>query len=830
MDESLFVSRASFWTPCHLGRSCRWLGHVPFAFWLLDAARPRLVVQLGPGPANALLAFCQAIDRIGIGSSTSCFAVSDGDGDGLDGNVDPRNVTESSSLLFSKYSFLVRATQDEALARLENGSIDLLHLTGPHTSDGARHAFESWSPRMSEQGIILIDDTDRRECGVGLDRLFRELSGRYPTFEFPHDSGLGVVGAGKLLPPPVAGLLSSTRSTSGVEKIRRSYARLGQGLIDDRVRQSLEVINDESLPEGAAPASGEETLEQIESENALLTERTLQLSRNLQEIRGSRGWALVQKARKLRMHLTPEGTIRGRSWRASSRFVKTAASAGLLVALSKTANRIKQRLSHLADVSDRGPRGRKQGSPAPASPFAAFHELPWRHDPGTAGRPAERGGHFKVLLVSHEASRTGAPLCLLRLAEQLARNSDFECWIVLERGGELEGAFERVAPVLSLDLLANQGVDREQAPDLIVALFREYAGVGVAICNTTCVGGHYAACTTNGVPVLAWVHEMPTAIEVFCGGRQTMAAISRSARRIVTPANAVGDALASFYRIPRDRIQTIYNGLHFAIDPGHRPDQRLRVRKELGLPEDARIVLGCGTIDLRKGVDLFVQLARRALRDDSTPNTWFLWIGKVCDPPLRCWLDHDVATADLRDRVRFVGPRDHSEPYFLAADVFVLTSREDPCPLVNMEAMASGLPIIAFRGAGGAPELLEGCGLVVPYVDLDAMTRALVHLLGHPEERESLGRRARAKIRSGFTWPGFADKMVGILEEHYDYLSSGGRQLNFWEDVDHERSTECVRPKGLGHRTELQPLALPEGAASNGLRTDSPASRDRFPG
>ena len=52
----------SFWTPCHLGRSCRWLGHVPFVFWLLDAARPRLVVQLGPGPANAYLAFCQAIE------------------------------------------------------------------------------------------------------------------------------------------------------------------------------------------------------------------------------------------------------------------------------------------------------------------------------------------------------------------------------------------------------------------------------------------------------------------------------------------------------------------------------------------------------------------------------------------------------------------------------------------------------------------------------------------------------------------------------------------------------------------------------------------------
>ena len=340
--------------------------------------------------------------------------------------------------------------------------------------------------------------------------------------------------------------------------------------------------------------------------------------------------------------------------------------------------------------------------------------LPWRHDQGTAGRPTERGGYFKVLLVSHEATRTGAPLCLLRLAEQLAPHPDFECWIVLERGGELEDEFERVAPVVSLDLLANQGIAREQAPELIVALYREYADSCVAICNTACVGGFYSASAAHGVPVLAWVHEMPTLIEVFCGGRQTVAAICRSARRIVTPANAVGDALASHYGIPRDRLQTIYNGLHFEIDPGHRPNQRLRVRKELGLPVDARIVLGCGTIELRKGVDLFVQLARTVLEDYSAPNTWFLWIGKVSDPQLRRWLDHDLATRGLCDRVRFLGPRDNSEPFFLAADVFLLTSREDPCPLVNMEAMASGLPVIAFRDAGVRPSYWKAAGSSFP--------------------------------------------------------------------------------------------------------------------
>jgi glycosyltransferase involved in cell wall biosynthesis len=193
------------------------------------------------------------------------------------------------------------------------------------------------------------------------------------------------------------------------------------------------------------------------------------------------------------------------------------------------------------------------------------------------------------------------------------------------------------------------------------------------------------------------------------------------------------------------------------------------VRKELGLPADACIVLGCGTIELRKGVDLFVQLARRVIAHQSAPEAWFLWVGTDHDPGLKQWLLHDVDTGGPRDRVRFLGPRDNSLPYFLAADVFVLPSREDPCPLVNMEAMASGLPVVAFRDSGGAPELLEDCGDVVPYLDLEAMAHAVVRLLDDPEERESMGSRARAKIGAGLTWPRFAQEIMKMLEEDYDY-------------------------------------------------------------
>src|SRR5262249_38488622 len=150
----------------------------------------------------------------------------------------------------------------------------------------------------------------------------------------------------------------------------------------------------------------------------------------------------------------------------------------------------------------------------------------------------------------------------------------------------------------------------------------------------------------------------------------------------------------------------------------------------------------------RKGVDLFAQVARRILLGGAEPGlksslgAWFLWVGHLSDPGLKNWLAHDAETAGMTGRIRFIGPCDDPSAYFQAADVFLLTSREDPFPCVNLEAIASGLPVVAFEGAGGAPEVLENAGVVVPYLDVDAMAEAVVRLLDNDPARQAAGRAA----------------------------------------------------------------------------------------
>ena len=133
---------------------------------------------------------------------------------------------------------------------------------------------------------------------------------------------------------------------------------------------------------------------------------------------------------------------------------------------------------------------------------------------------------------------------------------------------------------------------------------------------------------------------------------------------------------------------------------------------------------------------------------------------------------HDCRIGGLEDRIRFIGSRSPVAKYYMAADLLALTSREDPCPLVNMEAMESGLAVVAFDGAGGAPEVLGDAGVCVPYLDLGAMAGAVRSLLHDDELRHEMGRRGQARIRGRFSWPRFMEGFLEILETDFQHRRS----------------------------------------------------------
>lgn len=202
----LLDRRMIFRTPGWLPESA-WHMHIPFAFLLIDLLRPDRLVELGTQKGASYCAFCEAVKE--LGADTRTFAVDHWEGDHQTGAYasDTYSILRAHhDPLYGAFSTLLRESFDDARLRFADGSIDLLHIDGLHTYEAVRHDFETWLPKVSRSGVILMHDTEVRTGDFGVWRLWEEVEGRYPTLNFPFGYGLGVVAVGKDVPDSLLAL------------------------------------------------------------------------------------------------------------------------------------------------------------------------------------------------------------------------------------------------------------------------------------------------------------------------------------------------------------------------------------------------------------------------------------------------------------------------------------------------------------------------------------------------------------------------------------------------------------------------------------------------
>jgi glycosyltransferase involved in cell wall biosynthesis len=212
------------------GVASAWFGHIPFAHWLVSASRPRLIVELGTHNGVSYSAFCDAV--LANHLLTRAVAIDTWHGDeqaGFYSDEVYQDLKAFHDARYGAFSTLVRATFDQCLNDFDDGSIDILHIDGDHHYTSVRHDFEVWKPKLSDRGIVLLHDTQVRQEGYGVWQLWAELRQNYPAFEFEHASGLGVLGIGPNIPPPVAALLTET-CPDAISRIRNRFTALGTGL------------------------------------------------------------------------------------------------------------------------------------------------------------------------------------------------------------------------------------------------------------------------------------------------------------------------------------------------------------------------------------------------------------------------------------------------------------------------------------------------------------------------------------------------------------------------------------------------------------------------
>jgi hypothetical protein len=195
------------WSSLRAGEHSAWHGHVSFAHWIVRAIAPKSFVELGSHAGVSFAAFCNGVARGGL--PTRCFAVDTWRGDdhaGQYGDHIYQDVARFTRKHFSSFATLMRCCFDEAIPHFADGSIDLLHIDGLHTYDAVKADFEAWLPKLSDTAVVLFHDTVVHENGFGVWQLWEELSARYPSFNFEHAYGLGVLGVGVLCPGAVTRL------------------------------------------------------------------------------------------------------------------------------------------------------------------------------------------------------------------------------------------------------------------------------------------------------------------------------------------------------------------------------------------------------------------------------------------------------------------------------------------------------------------------------------------------------------------------------------------------------------------------------------------------
>lgn len=372
----------------------------------------------------------------------------------------------------------------------------------------------------------------------------------------------------------------------------------------------------------------------------------------------------------------------------------------------------------------------------------------------------------RIVVVSHDAHPHGAQYLALNMVRTLKQVFGCEVDLVVLGDGAMKTEFARWARVHDLAGLDPQG---EEAHALARRLHE--AGARCAIANTTVSGFFARTLKSAGFKVIGLVHEMPGVLRDNRLEPQAIA-MAGSVDRLVFPADAVMQGFLAVADAPASRLAIRRQGLYKLnrhASPQGRLAARRQLRERLGLPLGARIVLCVGYADHRKGVDLFVDVAGRLIERDELVH--FVWVGHF-DIRLEPVIWDRLESDGLQTRVHFIGHTTDTDVFYAGADVYALTSREDPFPSVVMESLQVAVPVVGFAGAGGFTELLDdGCGVCVPMEDIDAFAQAVEALLEDPERVRALGECGRLLVEDQFSFRAYMFDLLAMLGVHIPRIS-----------------------------------------------------------
>lgn len=346
-------------------------------------------------------------------------------------------------------------------------------------------------------------------------------------------------------------------------------------------------------------------------------------------------------------------------------------------------------------------------------------------------------------------------LLSLHTIKALKENFDYSVAIISIGSGILIPDFQKYGPVYCLE----EDYPTEETVELLIKtlLSQDYT---IAICSTVISGDMVALLARHNIKVISLIHELPHLIQQYSAEGKARN-IAESAYKIVFPSQYVYEKFLTITQLDHQKCHILPQGLF-----NHNPYKnnitvaRNELRKKLNLPLDSKIILGVGFADYRKGIDLFSFIAY-SVRKVHT-NIHFIWVGRT-DVHLM-----DTLSPRYKAHFTLVDPTPDIGLYNAGADLYLLTSREDPFPNVVLEALDTKVPVIGFKNAGGFEDVVtEKTGALVDFLNLPKMVERIYELIGDEELRLQKGSFGQELIEKNFNFLNYIYQLLALLEHNY---------------------------------------------------------------
>ena len=323
-----------------------------------------------------------------------------------------------------------------------------------------------------------------------------------------------------------------------------------------------------------------------------------------------------------------------------------------------------------------------------------------------------------ILLITHDFERQGAPVLLLNMAKWFNERG-IALTVLSTKYGVMMEDFKRYGTVL---------IDKKKNLPYIFKILHEQYGYKTAICNTVVTGLYTGHLKKGGYRVVSLIHELGDLIQAG-NYEENCNIILNNADYIVFPSSYGYKAFMTFLKKDCNKNKVIIKnqGL-FNVDERDLSKKQMRTRISKHFKYDfsgKTIILNVATACYRKGFDLFLDLAY-LFRDDS--QYCFIWVGdKTAAILTKKKREYSLEKFPNLFLPGYIIDKDLLNDLYGAADLFCLTSREEPFGSVVLESFKAGVPVLAFDGCGGYMDVVKKdiTGYLVPKENVNNMEQCI---------------------------------------------------------------------------------------------------------